>query len=203
MRRSFSHKTLASVVAVLLAVCGSTRPSSGQDNAPTVRPAGKTVVLYQGPHLETLVDYGFAQSRLGDEWMVLNAAVVGIQSASEEVRSDSIWLRMPNGTRIPLPAYEAFADAWGEVQSISRRATIAAQPLNFTRADRNWCHMSFLPDPGTAAVLTSVYVNYRKGCSGLLYFPIPGGSQPGRYAIIIKLQETDVVVPFELALKKK
>jgi hypothetical protein len=147
-----------------------------------------------------MVDFGFASSTLGEEWMVLNVGVTGTQSANEEVKADSISLRTPGGTRIPLPSYNAFADNWGQVQSLARRAKIGAQPLDFTRGDRRWCHMSFLPDPGTAAVLTAVHVNFRKGCSGMLYFPVPGGFQPGRYALVIELEETDVVVPFELEM---
>jgi len=193
---------LAIAAAALLWACGSTSSPSATTTTPTVRSAGKYIALYQGPLLECMVDYGFANSNLGDEWMVLNVGVAGTQAADQEVRADSISLRTPGGTRIPLPSYEVFAESWGELQGLARRAKIAAQPLDFTRGDRRWSHMSFQPDPGTAAVLTAVHVNYRTGASGLLYFPVPGGYQPGRYALAIELVETEVVVPFELALEQ-
>jgi len=191
--------SLTIIAGSLLIGCGSTGSTPSTLTEPTLDDPGKFISRYRGPGFECLVDYQFAATSLGGEWMVLNVAVAGTQSASQEVRVDSIWLRTPDGTRIPLPTYAAFADAWGEVQSLSRRAALAASPLDFTRGDRNWCSLSFHPNPGTAAVLTAVNVNFRKLCSGLLYFQIPGGIQPGRYAFIIKLEETDVVVPFTLA----
>lgn len=186
------------MAALLLIGCGSTGSEPSVLSEPVVDSPGKHISRYRGPALESLVDYGFAASSLGGEWMILNVSVSGTRSENTEIRSDSIWLRTPGGTRIPLPPYEQFAEAYSEVQAISRRAAIASSPLGFTRGDRNWCHMSFHPTPGTAAVLTSVYVNHRRQCQGFLYFQIPGGIQPGRYALGIELEETDVVVPFIL-----
>jgi len=198
MKKRATRISWTLVVGSLLLGCGSTGSTPSTLTEPVVDSPGKRISRYRGPALEALVDYQFAASSVGGEWMILNVSVSGTRSESTEIRSDSIWLRTPDGTRIPLPPYEQFAEAYGEIQAISRRAAIASSPLGFTRGDRNWCHMSFQPTPGTAAVLKSVYVNHRRQCQGLLYFQIPGGIQPGPYALGIELEETDVVIPFNL-----
>jgi hypothetical protein len=38
----------------------------------------------------------------------------------------------------------------------------------------------------------------RKICQGLLYFPVEGGIQPGRWELIIEFEEFDARVPFEI-----
>jgi hypothetical protein len=192
-------RTRLLVVAAALAIgCGSSGSTPSTRTEPVLDEPGQFISRHRGPFLECLVDFQFAAKSLGGEWMILHVSVAGTQSASEEVRSDEIFLRLPSGTRIPLPTYSQFADSWGEVQAASRRASIAASPLGFTRGDRNWCHLAFHPKPGTEAALKSVFVNHRKFCSGLLYFQIPGGIQPGRYAFIVNLEETEAVVPFTL-----
>jgi hypothetical protein len=199
MKTHLARISLTIIAGSLFIGCGSTGSSATALTEPVLDEPGRFISRYRGPLLECLVDYQSAAGSLGGEWMALNVAVAGTQAASQEVRTDSIWIRTPDGTRIPLPTYNAFADSFGEVQSLSRRAAIAASPLDFTRGDRNYCHLSFHPNPGTDVVLTSVHVNHRKLCSGLLYFQIPGGIQPGRYAFIVKLEEADVVVPFTLS----
>ncbi len=184
----------------LMIGCGSTAGSTARHDTPTVDQPGASIARYRGPLLEALVDYRFASQSLGDEWMILNVAVAGIQSTAQEVRADAIALRTPRGTRIPLPSYREFAEAFPEVHSASRRAAVAASPLDFSRGDRRWCYLSFHPVPGTEPALTAVHVDRRSLCSGLLYFPVPGGIQPGAYALTIALEETVVVVPFGLGL---
>jgi hypothetical protein len=42
----------------------------------------------------------------------------------------------------------------------------------------------------------------RKICQGLLYFPVQGGVQPGRWELIIEFEEFDARVPFEIEQPK-
>jgi hypothetical protein len=186
----------------LLTGCGSTAGSTARDDTPKVDQPGAYISRYRGPFVEALVDYRFAAQSLGDEWMILNVAVAGTQSVAQEVRADAVSLRTSSGARIPLPNYKEFARAFPEVHSASRRAAVAASPLDFSRGDRRWCRLSFHPIPGTEPALTAVYVDRRSLCSGLLYFPVPGGIQPERYALTIELEETLVAVPFELSLER-
>ncbi len=159
---------------------------------------GRYLTRYMGPELEVVVDYKFAAVNLGEDWLVLSVAVSGRESASQEIRNDAVSVRTPRGTQIPLPTQEEFGEAYAEVRSISRRAALASDPLEFTRGGRQPCELDFLRLPGTGVTRTSVFVNHRRLCVGLLYFPVPGGVQPGTWRLRIELEEADVVVPFRL-----
>jgi len=153
---------------------------------------------YRSPLVEVLVDYKFANVSVGDDWIILNVAITSSDSQAIEVRSDSVSVRTPDGRKIPLPTYPDFIDAYPEIQSSARRAALASDPLDFTHAGRRTCDLGFQPLPGTVTALESVYVNVRKICQGLLFFPVQGGIQPGRWEFIIEFEEFDARVPFEI-----
>jgi hypothetical protein len=184
--------------AGLLAACSSTSSGGGRITEPTIDQPGRTISRYRDALLEVLVDYKFANSNVGSGWMILNVAITTSKSQSIEVRRDHVLVRTPDGRKIPLPSYPDFIDAYPEIQSAARRAALASDPLDFTQAGRRTCELRFQPLPGTVAALESVYVNMRRICQGLLFFPVDGGVQPGRWELIIEFEEFDVEVPFEI-----
>lgn len=186
-------------LAVLLAACSSASSSNGSSATDkTIDQMGKTITRYRSPLVEVLVDYKFANVSVGDDWIILNVAITSSDSKAIEVRSDSVSVRTPDGRKIPLPTYADFIDAYPEIQSAARRAALASDPLDFTHAGRRTCDLGFQPLPGTVAALESVYVNVRKICQGLLFFPVQGGIQPGKWQFIIEFEEFDARVPFEI-----
>ena len=186
-------------LAALLAACSSASSTQGASSADkTIDQLGKTIVRYRSSLVEVLVDYKFANASVGDDWIILNVAVTRSQAQAIEVRSDSVSVRTPDGRKIPLPAYPDFIDAYPEIQSAARRAALASDPLDFTVAGRKTCDLGFQPLPGTVTALESVYVTQRKICQGLLFFPVQGGIQPGKWEFIIEFEEFDARVPFEI-----
>ena len=188
--------------AALFAACGSTSPGKGRTTEPTVDKVGKTISRYSDSLVEVIVDYKFANLSVGDDWIILNAAVTSWESKAIEVRRGHVLVRTPDGRKIPLPPYSDFIAAYPEVQSAARRAALASDPIDFTQAGRQTCDLRFQPLPGTVAALESVYVNMRKICQGLLFFPVQGGIQPGRWEFIIEFEEFDARVPFEIEQPK-
>ena len=184
--------------AALFAGCSSSSTSKGRPTEPTVDQPGKTISRYRDPLVEVIVDYKFANLSQGNDWMILNVAVTTSESKAIEVRRGHVLVRTPDGREIPLPPYADFIAAYPEVQSAARRAALASDPIDFTQAGRQTCDLRFQPLPGTVAALESVYVNMRKICQGLLYFPVQGGIQPGRWEFIIEFEEFDARVPFEI-----
>lgn len=189
---------LLATVALFAACSSSGTSSKGRTNEPTVDKAGKTIARYRDQLVEVIVDYKFASRSLGDDWIILNVAVTSSESKAIEVRRKHVLVRTPDGRKIPLPPYADFISAYPEVQSAARRAAVASDPIDFTMAGRQTCDLAFQPLPGTVASLESVFVNMRKICSGLLYFPVQGGIQPGRWEFIIEFEEFDARVPFEI-----
>jgi hypothetical protein len=186
-------------LAALLAACSSASSTQGGSTTDkTIDQLGKTIVRYRSSLVEVLVDYKFANASVGDDWIILNVAVTSSNAQAIEVRSDSVSVRTPDGRKIPLPVYSDFIDAYPEIQSAARRAALASDPLDFTAAGRATCDLGFQPLPGTVTALESVYVTVRKICQGLLFFPVQGGIQPGKWEFIIEFEEFDTRVPFEI-----
>ena len=184
--------------ATLIAGCSSSSSTKGNATEPTVDKPGKTISRYSDSLVEVIVDYKFANRSVGDDWIILNVAVTSWQSKAVEVRRDHVLVRTPDGRKIPLPPYPDFIAAYPELQSAARRAALASDPIDFTQAGRRTCDLRFQPLPGTNTALESVYVNMRKICQSLLYFPVQGGVQPGKWEFIIEFEEFDARVPFEI-----
>jgi hypothetical protein len=202
LRKSFLVPIVMLTAAALLAACSSGSPTKGRSNEPTVDQLGKTISRYRDPLVEVIVDYKFANLNQGEDWIILNVAITSSESKAIEVRRDHVLVRTPDGRKIPLPSYPDFIAAYPELQSAARRAALASDPIDFTQAGRQTCDLRFQPLPGTVTALESVYVNMRKICQGLLYFPVQGGVQPGNWEFIIEFEEFDARVPFELERPK-
>ena len=200
MKRTHAHGPLVMLtLTALLAVCGPASSTQGASTADkTIDQLGKTIVQYRSSLVEVLVSYRFANESVGDDWMILDVAITSVQAQAIEVRSDSVSIRTPDGRKIPLPPYSEFIAAYPEFQSAARRAAVASEPLDFTLAGRRPCDLGFQPLPGTVTALKSVYVNVRKICQSLLFFPVQGGIQPGKWEFIIEFEEFDARVPFEI-----
>ena len=190
---------LAAAAVVLTGACTSASQSAARySGPPVVDQAGQYIQHYTGPELEALLDYKYAAKNLGDEWLIVSVSFTGTQAAATEVHRDGISVRTPDGRRVFLPSQRDFIEAYSEIQSSSRRAALASQPLAFTGADRRRYNLSFLPLPGTAVARESVHTNLRNLYGGFLYFPIPGGVQPGTWKLMIDLEEAQVEIPFTL-----
>ena len=168
----------------------------------TVDKPGKTISRYKDSLVEVIVDYTYAARGSGDNWLILNVAVAGWESKAIEVRREHVVVKTPDGRRIPLPEYAEFIKGYPDVQSASRRAAVASQPIDFAQGGRRTCALAFQPLPGTRTSLESVWVNMREICQGLLFFPIQGGVQPGEWEFLIEFEEFDVRVPFEIDAPK-
>ena len=198
LRKRFLAPIVMVATAALFAGCSSSSTSKARSTEPQVDKPGKTISRYSDALVEVIVDYKFANRSIGDDWIILNVAVTTWESKAVEVRRDHVLVRTPDRRKIPLPPYPDFIAAYPEIQSAARRAALASDPIDFTQAGRQTCDLRFQPLPGTNTALESVYVNMRKICQSLLYFPVQGGIQPGRWEFIIEFEEFDARVPFEI-----
>jgi hypothetical protein len=166
---------------------------------PGVTQIGEAMMRSVGADLEAILGYAFADSNLGEEWLVVDLALTGLHSESIEVQQEAISLVTPDGRRIPLPTQEEFSTAYPEIQSLMRRAAIASQPLEATRGGKRQCALDFLRLPeSTSTTRTAIWINRRELCVGMLAFPVPGGIQPGGWRLVIELEESELVTPFLL-----
>jgi hypothetical protein len=186
------------IASLMSVACSSSQPVTRPITEPIIDQPGETISRYQGPQLELLVSSKIAAERLGEDWMILQVAIGGMETAATEVRRDAISLQLPDGERIPIMSHQAFSSQYSEIAGPARAAAIAAEPLDFTRGNRRDCTLDFMPLPGTSLVREARFVTMRDLCQGLLYFRIPGGVQPGRYELRVELEERKVDLPFEI-----
>ena len=181
------------VGALTTAACSSTSNVS----RPGYGPAGEFLMQGTGP-IEVLLSYRFAAENTGEEWLLLETMMTGSLRRATEVRRENIFVQTPSGERIPLPTQKEFAAEYGELRALVRRFEIATQPLSVFSRDRSRCRLPFLVVPGRGTTADRTWLSDRDICVGPLFFPVPGGVQPGRWVLGIDFEEARMRIPFDL-----
>jgi len=181
-------------VAVTLVSCSSTTPT----DTPGVERLGKSVLRQYGPELWTVLGYRFATSQIGEEWMILEVALSSPGGQVAKVTRENVFLRTPNGNRLPLLTQTEFNEAYGSLRPTIAKADIDRDPLDYFPPDRQPCDMQFFMTPGAGVSFDEVVMNNRRACYGRLFFSVPGGIQPGRWVFGIDLAESEIRIPFDL-----
>jgi hypothetical protein len=185
------------VPVLILAVCAACS-SSGVAPEDQLTQESRTLVRYQGPELQALVSYRWADAHLGDEWLVLVAWIAGGHAATTRIEREAIRVRGPDGTRYPLPSQQAFREAYPEILSSLRSVDLSYPPGRGFGSAQEPCGRWFLAAPFEGFAYDTVDVTPFRFCSGLLVFLVPGGVQPGPWTLEIDLPESKVRVPFVL-----
>ena len=200
MKMQLSGLLMVAFLGLLAPGCGSVTPAMPNPiTEPVVDQPGRDIIRYRDRVIEVVVESGFAANNMAEDWLILNVALSGMTGGATKVDRRLISVRTPDGRTIPLPSYKEFNAAYDELASAARRAALASQPLGFTRGGRRACAINFMPLPGSG-VAANKAVNVTKNdlCVGMLFFPVRGGVQPGRWKLILDFEETQAVVPFVL-----
>jgi hypothetical protein len=181
------------VIAVTIG-CSSATPT----DTPGVDRMGQYILRQYGPELWTVLAYKFANSQIGEEWMILEVGLTSPAGQVATVTREDVFLRTPGGDRISLPSQKQFNKAFGSLQSTISRANVNRDPLDYFPPDREECALQFFVTPGGGVSFDEVAVNQFRGCFGRLYINVPGGIQPGRWTFAIDQPESEIRIPFEL-----
>ena len=181
-------------VAVTVVSCSSATPT----DTPGVERMGRYILRQNGPELLTVLGYRFANSQIGDEWMILEVALSSPGGQTAKVTRENVFLTTPDGKRLPLPTQKEFNEAYASLRSTIARAEVDRDPLNYFPPDREPCDMRFFVTPGAGVSFDEVVMNERRACFGRLYVRVPGGIQEGRWVFGIDLPESEIRIPFEL-----
>ncbi len=200
----FKRLMVLGLLGVVAGGCASTTPAMPNPiTEPMIDQPGRHIVRYRDTVIEIVVDSSFAANNLGDEWMILNAAMSGMTGGATKVERELTSLRTPDGRTIPMPTYREFNAAYTELASAARRAEMAADPWTSSRGGRRDCLIDFFPLPGSGrSSRTALNVSKNELCVGPLYFPVRNGIQPGNWKLVIDFEETEAVVPFTLEVKE-
>jgi hypothetical protein len=184
---------LAGVAATLMS-CSSATPT----DTPGVERMGRAVLRQYGPELWTVLGYRFANSQIGDEWMILEVTLSTPGGHVATVKREDVFLRTPDGNRLPLPTQKEFNEAYGSLRSTIARADVDRDPLDYFPPDRQPCDMQFFVTPGAGVSFDEVVMNDRRACFGRLFIRVPGGIQKGRWVFGIDQPESEIRIPFDL-----
>jgi hypothetical protein len=196
-KASFKHiVTLIVVVGVALTMtsCSTGTPT----DTPGVERLGQFILKQFGPELWTVLGYRFANSQLGEEWMILEVGFSSPNGQTATVKRGNVFLRSPAGDRIPLPSQREFNEAYGSLRPVIAKADVDRDPLDYFPPSRIDCRIQFYVTPGEGVSFDEVTVSDKRGCFGRLFVKVPGGIQSGRWIFGVDLEESEIRIPFEL-----
>jgi hypothetical protein len=188
-----------SLLLTLLLLAGCATSSGPGATEPGTREVSRYAVIHEGPELTVALGFYQATSSIGDEWLILAVELTASAGGGRAIVNHSdISVISPDGRRLALVSQEEFRENYGAVRVAVQRALRSLPILG--RYDRSQmpCDRWFLVDPFGGFAYEEVPVNTFQLCSGPLVFRVTGGIQPGRWRLIIELEESRVDVPFEL-----
>jgi len=193
----YSALLLATLVA---SACAS---STGTYDAQTgTREITRSVVLHEGPELAATVARSSGKRNLGEEWLVLAVELTATEGAGPFIvqRSD-ITVRGPGGRRFTPVSQNEFRENYPRLQIPTERTLANLPLLDRYKLSRNVpCTQWFFAAPPAMLAFDEIPISSSQICSGPLIFSVPGGVQPGRWRLIIELQESRADIPFTLEL---
>jgi hypothetical protein len=192
-------KTFASILGLLVFVGCATSSTADIDQRGS-RQIQANAVLHQGPQVAAVLVHPSGKKSLGEEWLVLAAEVTAAQGAGAVlVLRDDISLRTPDGRRLALITQDDFRGNYPRFK-IPVERTLAYLPLldRYAFSREVPCNRWFLVAPPRLQAFDELPLSVSQICSGPLIFRVSGGVQPGRWRLMIELEESTADIPFEL-----
>jgi len=192
-------KRLPPLLMALLLIAGCATSSGPGTTEPGTREVSRYAVIHEGPELAVALGFYQATRSIGDEWLIVAVELTASAGSGRSIVNHSdISMIAPDGRRIALVSQEEFREDYGVVRIAVERALRSLPILG--RYDRSQmpCDRWFLVGPFGGFAYEEVPVNTFQLCSGPLVFKVIGGVQPGRWRLVIELEESRVDIPFEL-----
>ena len=197
--KSASFKAIVTLLVVVGVASTMMSCSSGTPtDTPGVERLGQYILKQFGPELWTVLGYRFANSQLGEEWMIIEVGFSSPNGQTATVKRENVFLRTPAGDTIQLASQKEFNEAYGALRPVIAKANVDRDPLDYFPPSRIECAVQFYVSPGGGVSFDEVTVNDRRGCYGRLFINVPGGIQSGRWTLGIDLEESEIRIPFEL-----
>ena len=159
-------------------------------------------VLHEGPEIAAIVVHPSGKRSLGEEWLTLAVEITGTRgSGPVVVRRSDITVRTPDGRRLTPTSQNEFRENYPRLMIPVERALNNLPLLDRYKLSRNVpCEQWFFAAPPRMITFDEIPLSSSQICSGPLIFKVPGGIQPGRWRLIIELEESRADIPFMLEL---
>ncbi len=175
-----------------------------QSTGPGTREITRFAVLHEGPEIAAIVAHPSGKRSLGEEWLALAIELTCTRgSGPVVVRRSDISLRSPDGRRLRPVSQDEFRRNYPRLQIPTQRALANLPLLDRYKPGRDVpCTRWFIVVPPGMITFDEIPLSSSQICSGPLVFKVPGGIQPGRWRLIIELEESRADIPFELTLEE-
>ncbi len=185
---------------VLITGCASTS-EPGASN-PGAREIHRNAVLHEGPELVAVVAYLQGKHSVAEERLILAVELTSPRGSGPNVVSRSdISVRTPDGRRLALISQDQYRRNFAGIR-IPVGRTLDFLPLLYRFIPtRRPCDRWFLVSPPGMITFDEIPVNSSQTCSGPLVFSVPGGVQPGRWRLVIELEESRADIPFIIEIE--
>jgi hypothetical protein len=195
--------TRTAILLPFAAILALSARAHGDEDRPTLRRLGKTVVQYEDADAKVVVGYRYANAHPGSPWLYLE---VGMSTNGKpvEVAREDVSLVTPSGERIPLPGQRRVNEGFQDVRRVFMAANIANDPIEgyFPSAERRE-RLGFFTVPGEGIVFQNVTLNHRTLTLGPLLFESPRGAfANGAYVLEIQNKWMRAKVPFEIPARE-
>ena len=180
-----------------IAGCGSSS-NSAVDELGTEQ-FGRYSVIHRGPELEVAVGFSQVARSLGEEWLVIAVEfATPSRGGSVEVNRSDISMITPDGRRLALVSQNEFRENYGAYRVRLQRGMSILPILGRYETATMPCDRWFLEGPFASFAVDTININTFQVCPGPLVFHVPRGVQPGRWRLIVELEESRADIPFEI-----
>lgn len=192
------------LLLTLLATAACATSGGLQATGPGTSEITSFAVLHDGPEIAVIVVHPSAKRSLGEEWLALAIEVTANQGSGPVIlKRGDLSLRTPAGRRLKLISQDEFRNNYPRLQIPVARALANLPLLDRYKPGRYApCDRWFFVAPPQMLALDEIPFSSSQICSGPLIFEVSGGIQPGRWRLIIELQESRADIPFMLELEE-
>ena len=160
-------------------------------------------VLYEGPELVAAVAYRQGKKSVAEEWLILAVELTSPRGSGPTiVRRNDFSVYTPEGRRLTLASQDEFVRNFAKLR-IPVERTLQFLPLlyrvepNRMPGDR-WFYAVSAENIG----YDEIPMNSSQVFWGPLIFSVPGGVQPGRWRLVVELEESRADIPLTIEVKK-
>jgi hypothetical protein len=194
-----------SIFLILILVTTACASSTGTYDAQTgTREVTRFAVLHEGPEIAAIVARSSGGRSVGEEWLVLAVELTAMEGTGPVVVTrDEITVRTPDGRRLTVASQNEFRQNYPRLQIPTER-TLANLPLldRYKLSRDAPCSQWFFAVPPEVLTFDEIPISSSQICSGPLIFAVPGGIQPGRWRLIVELQESRADIPFMIEIDR-
>ena len=193
---------LSILLTALLLITGCATTSEPTASDPGTRQIHRNAVLHEGPELVAAVTYLQGKNSVAEERLILGVELTSPRGSGPNVVSRSdISIRTPVGRRLALISQDEFRRSFARMR-IPVERTLDFLPLLYRYLPtRLPCDRWYLVSPPENIAFDEIPINSSQTCSGPLVFSVPGGVQPGRWRLVVELEESRADIPFIIEIE--